>query len=206
MKRPDIWLRANGRIATAKASALNRLTLGEAILMAETRAVLEHALANLAVADDLRAAAVSALRQRQRATAPFLPLNATQRLGWLDEVDSLACSRDGLDGFSAGAAYRLTTHTLAVRQRESRPNDAMPGGSEEVLVTGTELLAALHDDRDRQHVFCHHTPPTDHFRQRVHAIHHLDKLVHFFLIPDVPDIARLFPARFKKLKAAFAAL
>jgi hypothetical protein len=202
----DIWLRPNGRIATAKASTLNRLTIGEAILMAETRAVLEHALANLTVSDDLRTAAVSALRQRQRATAPFLPLNATQRLGWLDEVDTLACSRNGLDGFTPGASYRLTTHTLAVRQRETRSNDTMPDGSEEVLVTGTELLAALHDDHDRHHVFCHHTPPTDQLRHRVHAIHHLDKLVRHFHIPDVPDIARLFPARFKKLKEQFAAL
>jgi len=202
----DLWLRKSGRIATARASALNNLTVQEAILMAETRALLVHALANLAVADDLRSSTTAALRQRQRASAPFLPLNPTQRLGWLDEVDSLTCSTDGLPGFTAGKTYRLITRTLLVRDRETRPNAAMPGGTEEVLVSGTELLAALRDDRKRQHVFCHHTPPTDQIPGRIHAIHHLDKLVDHFHIPEVPDIAALFPARFKKLKEQFAAL
>lgn len=202
----DLWLRKNLRIATARPSALNGLTVQEAVVMAETRALLQHALDTLTVADDLRKLAAAALRQRHRTLAPFMPLGPSQRLGWLDEITSLTCSAPGLDGFTPGASYLLSTRTLLTHQRELRPNSAFPEQTEEVLVSGRDLIATLSDDDRRCHVFAHHMPPTDQIPHRVHCIHSLDRLLAHFLIPEVPDIARLLPARFKQLQQRLSEL
>ena len=211
MKPFDFWLRPNGTIAAARAeSPLAGRTPAELVIMAETRKLLQTVLSNkrIRASDPLRSAIQAALRSRRKLTAPLIPLGPEHRLGWLDEVDELTCEKplqvkgDAFgEAFSTGKAYRIASRTVATRDIITRQTVA--GFPEEVAVTGTELVVTIRDNALRVHVFAHHTPPHD---PRIHKSHPLDTLLAHFLIPAVPDIASLFPARFQKLKTQLAAL
>ena len=200
----DFWLRANGTIAAARReSPLASRTPAEMVLMAETRKLLRTLLANprIRICPLLRTGISTALRSRRKLTAPLIPLGPEQRLGWLDELSELTCRLAIANHFTAGKIYQIASRTVPTAQTIQRLTVA--GLSEDVLVRGTELLVTIRDNLLLVHVFAHHAPPHD---PRIHKAHPLDTLLVHFHIPQVPDIATIFPARFQKLKAQLAAL
>lgn len=133
--------------------------------------------------------------------APFVRLNEVQRLGHLDEEDTIVCKATG-PGFTEGKRYKLTTETFDGRKVESRPRpNRGPDETEEVLVTGMELAILIGpDDNMETHCFTQFERGDKSAGDcRPAASHHhlLSELVAYFVIPDVPDAPTLNPLKYK---------
>jgi len=137
----------------------------------------------------------SAVSQYDAVRAPFYPLNPVQRLGYLDEFESLTC-RKTLAGFSEGRRYSITSRTIPVERREKRLN--LAGNPEEIEVSGNELLIEINDDHGTRHAF---TFDTGNRNLSGFKPHDLQALIDHFDIPAVPDIASLQPDRYAALLA-----
>ena len=92
---------------------------------------------------DLQRAVQQAIVDYHAARAPLYPLPAIQRLGYLDEEDSIEC-RQPLTSptlnsqlFQASRRYPITTQTLAVRRQSKRTS--LAGEEEKLELTGQEL-------------------------------------------------------------------
>jgi hypothetical protein len=197
------WLNKRGVIASKPASLLSGKTPAEAVLTPETRRLLREVLhdPSATVSPDLHTAAKQALRHLARRTAPFLPLSPEHRLGWLWEFPRLECHRDWPGAFTRDYAYRHYCHDVATRRLILRKTPS--GGTEEVLVSGVEMLVTIHDDQKRLHAFANFPIPED---PRIHAIHDFQSLLNHFLIPSAKDITQILPAAYQKLKTTLAAL
>jgi len=68
--------------------------------------------------------------------APFYPLNDVQRLGYLDEADTIVC-KDSWQGFIAGESYKIVCSTEQCERSDMRAN--LLGKMEHVTLTGQEL-------------------------------------------------------------------
>jgi hypothetical protein len=138
------WLNKRGVIASKPASLLSGKTPAEAVLTPETRRLLREVLndPSATVSPDLHIAAKQALRHLARRTAPFLPLSPEHRLGWLWEFPRLECRRDWPGAFTRDYAYRHYCHDVATRRLILRKTPS--GGTEEVLVSGVEMLVRIH--------------------------------------------------------------
>ncbi len=151
----------------------------------------------------LIAAVEQAVQDYNSVRAPFYPLNEVQRLGYLDEHDSILC-RKALPGFIAGHRYTVTSRTVPIERRERRMN--LAGEMDLVEVTGAELLIELTGETER-HAFTFDTKN----KNITTTSHSLQTLVEHFEIPAVPDIATLRPddyqahlAAIDHLEASFA--
>jgi hypothetical protein len=197
------WLNKRGVIASMPASLLSGKSPAEAVLLPETRCLLREVLhdPSATVSPDLHIAAKQALRHLARRTAPFLPLSSEHRLGWLWEFPRLECRRDWPGAFTRDYAYRHYCHDVATRRLILRKTPS--GGTEEVLVSGVEMLVTIHDDQKRLHAFANFPVPED---PRIHAIHDLQRLLDHFIIPSAKDITQILPAAYQKLKTTLAAL
>jgi len=197
------WLNKRGVIASKPASLLSGKSPAEAVLLPETRCLLREVLndPSATVSPDLHIAAKQALRHLARRTAPFLPLSPEHRLGWLWEFPRLECRRDWPGAFTRDFAYRHSCHDVGTRRLILRKTPS--GGTEEVLVSGVEMLVTIHDDQKRLHAFANFPVPED---PRIHAIHDLQRLLDHFIIPSAKDITQILPAAYQKLKTTLAAL
>lgn len=197
------WLNKRGVIASKPPSLLSGKSPAEAVLIPETRCLLREILNNpsATVSPDLHIAAKQALRHLARRTAPFLPLSPEHRLGWLWEFPRLECRRDWPGAFTRDFAYRHYCHDVATRRLILRKTPS--GGTEEVLVSGVEMLVTIHDDQKRLHAFANFPVPED---PRIHAIHDLQRLLDHFIIPSAKDITQILPAAYQKLKTTLTAL
>lgn len=171
--------------------------------MAETRRLLQLILHSRRedASPELIATLEALLRSRHRRTAPLTELTPMQRIAWLDETTHITCATPLGDSFAAGSSYRVICRDILCSQIVER--QTMQGGTEEVLVSGNELLVALRDDRRRIHAFSHTPVPSD---PEIYALHHIETLIAHFCIPDAPDITKIYPATYRKLHAALAAL
>jgi hypothetical protein len=197
------WLNKRGVIASMPASLLSGKSPAEAVLLPETRCLLREILndPSVTVSPDLHIAAKQALRHLARRTAPFLPLSSEHRLGWLWEFPRLECRRDWPGAFTRDYAYRHYCHDVATRRLILRKTPS--GATEEVLVSGVEMLVTIHDDQKRLHAFANFPVPED---PRIHAIHDLQRLLDHFIIPSAKDITQILPAAYQQLKTTLAAL
>ena len=197
------WLNKRGVIASKPASLLSGKTPAEAVLTPETRRLLREVLhdPSATVSPDLHTAAKQALRHLARRTAPFLLLSPEHRLGWLWEFPRLECRRDWPEAFTRDYAYRHYCHDVATRRLILRKTPS--GATEEVLVSGVEMLVTIHDDQKRLHAFANFPVPED---PRIHAIHDLQRLLDHFIIPSAKDITQILPAAYQKLKTTLTAL
>jgi hypothetical protein len=197
------WLNKRGVIASKPPSLLSGKSPAEAVLTPETRRLLREVLndPSATVSPDLHIAAKQALRHLARRTAPFLPLSPEHRLGWLWEFPRLECRRDWPGSFTRDYAYRHYCHDVATRRLILRKTPS--GGTEEVLVSGMEMLVTIHDDQKRLHTFANFPVPED---PRIHAIHDLQRLLDHFIIPSAKDITQILPAAYQKLKTTLTAL
>ena len=197
------WLNKRGVIASKPPSLMSGKSPAEAVLLPETRRLLREILndPSATVSPDLHISAKQALRHLARRTAPFLPLSPEHRLGWLWEFPRLECRRDWPGSFTRDYAYRHYCHDVAKRRLILRKTPS--GGTEEVLVSGMEMLVTIHDDQKRLHAFANFPVPED---PRIHAIHDLQRLLDHFIIPSAKDITQILPAAYQKLKTTLASL
>ena len=173
-----LWLKAAGRIKCdlsrfeAKSVKLNKReaerlfrlqdkTPMELVLQRAQRDELLHVIhrGGWRVAPELVAAVTQAVADYHAARAPLYPLPAIQRLGYLDEQDTIACKTDLLGVpamteaetgasqaviFHAGQKYSLRTQTVNVTRRSRKPN-SFTGAMEELEHSGQQLAIYLSD-------------------------------------------------------------
>ena len=82
-----------------------------------------------------------AIRAYHAARAPLYPLPEIQRLGYLDEQDTIECRRH-LGPFRAGSKYPLRTQTVKVTRAVTKPNNTT-GEPEDLEYFGQELALYL---------------------------------------------------------------
>jgi hypothetical protein len=198
----NYWLRSNGKIATAKPSPLNGKTPQELVIMAETRQLLQLIINTPDEASpELTTIVQTLLRSRFRRTSPLTELTPAQRIAWLDEHTHIQCAHPLGDAFTPGKSYRVKCMDIPTSHLVDR--QTLTGTTEEVLVTGRELLITIFDALKRVHGFAHtHVPATI----KLHALHHTETLISHFHIPEAKDITHVFPATYKKHLAALAEL
>jgi len=204
----------SGKIPRAKVEALNRLE-GQSpmalVVQRSTRMELLQAVhSNIwRVEPALIADVEEAIRQYNGNRAPFYQLNDVQRLGWLDEHDTILCLRDGLAGFTKGESYEIKSETIEVERHTDKVN--LLGKPEKVTLSGRELCFTITGDNGRIAKFsppikvgappkdmAHHTPPRRNAITDKCDRYDLDILVKFFRIPEVPDVAQIAPDIFER--------
>ncbi len=147
----------------------------------------------------------AALAAYNAARAPLRPLNAVQRLGYLDEEDTIRCERC-IEGFTDGREYPLETQTFEGNKIELRPHPRRADEKEEVRVTGQELLIRIKGDHG-WHAFTQFPLSNEQRTQwPEHDFHLLSELVEAFHIPAVPSLAECHPAEFEEFKHQLRAL
>jgi predicted RNA methylase len=146
------------------------------------------------VAPDLAKAVTDAIESYNAQRAPFIRLNPVQRLGYLDESDTIGCIGNGLIGFSKGKSYPLRSETIENVKIETRKRPESDT-KERVEITGLELLFTIRDDHDHWHAFTQHE--IEH-RSRIEHYHQLAELLENFEIPVVPDVAEARPALYRE--------
>lgn len=139
-----------------------------------------------------------AIAAYNRVRAPFYPLSEIQRIGYLDESDHIECRREGLADFAAGKRYRLQSKTVPIGRHAERANYS--GGTDDIEITGEDLLITILDEHGTEHRFMHKPDMVLHKKGVVpekpleeENLYDLSTLSQFFSIPDVPDIASLRP-------------
>lgn len=139
--------------------------------------------------------------------APLRPLNRVQRLGHLDEEDMIKCSIAPCYGFTPGKSYPMESETIEGKKVESRKHWKRKDETEDVLVTGQELLIRIQDDNRKWHAFTQYSLGAAQESERPEDYFHLlSELVECFDIPEVPDVAELHPKEFATYQARMKAL
>lgn len=138
-----------------------------------------------------------------RETAPLYPLSATQRLGYLDFVESLVCRKDsttanGKHTFKAGIAYGISVETVEVVKQKTKLN--LKGEPENVEQRGMELSVLVKSEPTRVAAFYNRKMMEDskvEVESMLEADGSLQDLVDIFEIPHVPDVAEICPAEYQ---------
>ena len=167
---------------------------------------------------DLIAAVQHAVASYHAARAPLYPLPEIQRLGYLDEQDTIECTLDLGEHFQAGKSYPLRTQTVPVTRLVVKPN-AFTGEDEKLEFTGQELalfLKAGTDDEATELCFMDAKLKDDpntkvgNACQQKHRSRYapepekqpidysLQDLCGHFRIPEVPDVATVDPKRYER--------
>lgn len=165
-----------------------------------TTAILKNKM--LKVPPDLLKAWEDTCRQIAVLAAPFARPSPVQRVAWLDEKDSIECTRT-FGPFEAGKSYHMKTQVITGKKLELRHR---PGHSakEEVLVTGQEVAVFLETQHER-HVFTQF-PITEKMQElhyyyvRSNRAHTLEDLITNFAMPEVQDIAEADTASYLKYR------
>ena len=148
-----------------------------------------------------------AVRAYNTVRAPLRPLNRMQRLGHLDEEDMIKCERLPCYGFTAGKSYPMESETIEGKKVEQRAHWRREDETEEVLVTGQELLIRVQDDRKEWHAFTQYPLGDEQERERPEDhFHLLSELIECFEIPEVLDVAKLHPQEFAMYQARMRVL
>jgi hypothetical protein len=191
----------SGQVSKQLAEALYKLrgrTPLELMVMRDTRVALEEALQSKIWRVDpaLMAAMVVARASFEDVRTPFRRPALAQRVGWLDEQDTIRCLHPWKT-FDIKESYALKTVTFIGKKAEWRDGK---DGQEEVLVTGQEIAILIHDGT-KWHAFTYHP-----VNQRQDGLpgeiagakhfHGLRELLDHFVLPDVPDLAMRQPERY----------
>jgi|CZKV01.1.fsa_nt_gi hypothetical protein len=193
---------ASGRVNKAEASrlyALNGQHPMHLVMARESRKELLHALNGdrWRVAPAVAAAVAKAIEDYNRERAPLYPLNKIQRLGYIEEQDTILCLKDLGKWFNAGDRYVLRMETIRVTRNGTKMN--LEGALDDVQYDGSELAIFIESpDGERLFMEARHMdasvklsiqdvgkPSPIHFT--------LQQLVDHFEIPEVPDVATINP-------------
>lgn len=172
----------------------------------------------------LLAAVESAWAEYQGERAPMVPLPRVQRLGYLDEEDSILCLQNWRT-FIAGRRYPIRSLTVTVTRRATKPN--LAGETEELTFSGQELVLFIKDEAEHAFIDARALAPgvelPNLFAQSKTAsngspppsvegdlpaeglakagrTHPLQTLLDHFEVPEVPDVAVLQPERYLENK------
>jgi hypothetical protein len=141
--------------------------------------------------------------------APLQELPPIQRLGYLDETDSIMCIKSIPGEFKKGNEYRVRTRTVMVERMTTKPTTS--GDEHEFLLRGQELAIYICDDAGSERCFMDRNHkrdgvtvegeenPEEGWREGEIKIDHvLQDLAANFEIPSVPDVTEVFPEAFAK--------
>jgi len=220
----------SGKIPKKDIATLNDIqgqTPMSLVVQKPTRLALQRAVRSeyWRVDPELLAAVEQACTQYAAQRAPFYPLSETQRIGFLDEEDSIVCKQDlrsiqnskfkiqNSRGFTAGRTYSLETQTRKIEHSHTRPN--ILGNEESVTLHGQELVIRIKDDAGIWWEFATFTDEELKNQNSAFNIQNsggaalklkLELLPQHFAIPAVPDVAQLHPAKYEANLAALRAL
>lgn len=175
--------------AAAFLRSLNRRHPIELTLQHGTRLALQEILeAGIwNIAPDAREAIAQAMADYSRDRAPLSPIDDIQRIGWIDDAETLLCILD-FGPFVAGVRYPLSTETIEWKKEENRPRyHKGKKDIETVRVRGTDLRLTLHHPDKGPHHFLYNPDHTD--TETPPAS--LNDLAAHFELPAVPDITVL---------------
>lgn len=176
------------------------------VVQRATREALQRAVNGTIwrVQPELVTAVADAVREYHRVRAPFTKLPPVMRLAYLDEENTIVAATSRLKGFTKGQSYPLATLTFEGKKVEVRER---PGAcDEDVLVTGMELAVLITDDAGETHCFTQFAAKEDDGRPDAQHHHLLSALVNHFVIPEVPDVATLFPDLYQTYRERLLAL
>jgi hypothetical protein len=187
---------------------VNRTHPVELTIQPATRAAIREAVSSGVWTIDPPAAAAirDALDSFDRDRAPLAPLSLIQRLGWIDEVEKITCTVP-FHCFRAGKSYGISSATVEWQKTTIRPRfRAGIRDTEEVRTKGTDLKITIHGPKGEDHHFtyCPANVAVASNRSRSASIHDLgganhhslEALATHFAIPEVSDLASLFPEAF----------
>ena len=155
----------------------------------------------------------TATRSYERARAPLYPLSPTMRIGYLDEQDSMLCTKTlGRGAFVAGRRYALRSGTIDTLRKDTRPN--LAGELEDFEIVGQDLELVLTDEHGDERRFLPDNlkdpkvkfPGFGGKTGDVVAEFTLTQLIEHFEIPDVPDVATIHPDRYSATVAQLHAI
>ena len=157
------------------------------------------------VAPAVQQAVRLALKEYDAVRAPLRPLNAIQRLGYLDEHDEITCCQN-LGAFVAGRSYPIRTLTIQVSRDGTKVN--LEGELDSVAWTGSELCIYIKDGDGIERSFMESRlrgedvtlslPAASGSADDVTIDFTLQELAEHFTIPDVPDVATLNPELYQR--------
>jgi hypothetical protein len=175
------------------------------------------------VQPELLAAVREAVRQYHAGRAPLYPLPEIQRLGYLDEEDSIECKADLADDqgcviFHKGERYPLRSETVSFSRTVTRPSN-FTGEDEDLLYSGQELAFLISAPDGTEWCFMdawlRDDPATtvgnakrmkDNANGRKPIDFTLQDLAARFVIPEVPDVAAVQPQAYEAMLATLGTL
>jgi len=213
----------SSRVTKAEAESLfslNGRQPMQLVMQRQQRAHLERAAFGKTWRVDprLQAAVRSAVEEYHKVRSPLYPLSPIQRLGYLDECDTVLCTKDlcaegGQRLFKADHSYALRSTTIAVNRSGTKLN--LQGDADDVEWDGQELAFYISDEFTTERVFMDARLRAENVRLSILrpgekpgrqdernletcAIDFtLQDLVDNFVIPDVPDVARVNPGGYQ---------
>ena len=203
----SVFEQKSGRVDQAQAVRLFRLNGRRPSQLiqqtAERKALKAAAFGDTwRVQPHLQRAVEAALIEYDAVRAPLYPLNAIQRLGYLDENDTILCVQDLAPHFKAGERYPMETETMAVNREGRKLN--LIGEWEDVEWNSSELAFWIVADTGRR-LFMDDTLREKHCRISIQGPtepspidHTLQDLVEHFEIPEVPDVSLRDPEGFQQ--------
>ena len=136
-----------------------------------------------------QAALDDALVHFNQERAPLSPISNLQRIGWIDDAETLLCTAD-YQHFKAGQHYELSTQTIEWAKEEIRPRyHAGKLDKETVRVRGTDLRITLHHPDGPPAYFIYNPdrlPGTE-----ANPVQSLDVMAAHFDLPEVEDISAI---------------
>lgn len=127
--------------------------------------------------------------------APFYPLNAVQRLGYLDEEDSIVCKKEGFFNFKKGESYPIFSKTVHSTKKAKKKN--LTGGEDDVEISGKELLISIENAGGFQH-FTSSPKDIEGGGENKANLHDLQTLIEYFVIPEVKTVSEVNPEKYEQ--------
>lgn len=191
-KKLRFYLNAYARERLAKAGNLRQLELlnGQSVSYFATNTrdwkVAEHAEAEglVTISDPLKARVAEVMSHAIRTSTPLFPIPPQMRLGWIEDLHSIKCTRDDpTKGFTSGKSYPLRTAYRIHKEKDERVKLNRK--------TGEADLREYVQERKLLHVMIENNEGESHdFDESSVNIRYL---MEYFDLPDPGDVKTRFP-------------
>lgn len=168
----------------------------------ETRRLLRELISSGAytASPEAQRAIEHALREAARQAVPIMPVTDFERIAYADEYDALTAADGVADSpFHPGRRYPTTTGSYRFTERFARRKSHWAEGADapEIVnhdceLSGQDAYLEVFDDAGQRHLFLAH-PETAAIRTGDATLHPEADLWRYFIRPDVPDVATLYP-------------
>jgi hypothetical protein len=151
------------------------------------------------------------IRLYHASRAPFYPLSEVQRIGYVDENETLKCRKNlgnsftGYTAFEAGKSYKIASETVKIGRHKTQTN--IDGDEEDILVTGQDLVITVTDESGTKHRFMQFPEmeldirPDGTERRPNDLATNLSALIESFEIPEVQDVATIRHEEYRAMLA-----